>query len=93
MTRRGEQLAQNQGMTAWIAIATGIVATTGLYLAFGLAFALVLTLLPAPAALLRVDPGAQGMTLAARLLIVPGLAVLWPLMLARWLRRSTPPVA
>jgi hypothetical protein len=33
------------------------------------------------------------MPLSARLLILPGMAALWPLVLRKWLQRQTPPVA
>lgn len=36
----------------------------------------------------RVDPGARG-ALAFRPLIVPGLVLLWPLVLAIWWRKAT----
>ena len=39
------------------------------------------------------DPEAQGSGLGFRLLVAPGLAVLWPLFLSRWFRHlSEPPV-
>jgi hypothetical protein len=34
----------------------------------------------------RVDPAARGARLGFRLLILPGSAALWPLLLRRWLR-------
>jgi hypothetical protein len=39
------------------------------------------------------DTAALGMPLSARLLILPGMAALWPLVLRKWLQRQTPPVA
>ncbi|MBI1237854.1 MAG: hypothetical protein GC199_00780 [Alphaproteobacteria bacterium] len=33
----------------------------------------------------RVDPAAQGTSTAFRLLILPGVVALWPLLLVRWL--------
>ncbi|CAN5885565.1 hypothetical protein BH11PSE8_BH11PSE8_19140 [soil metagenome] len=38
----------------------------------------------------RLDPAAHGMPLPARLLLMPGAALLWPLMLAKWLRHRPP---
>ena len=34
----------------------------------------------------RVDPAARGTRLGFRLLILPGSATLWPLLLRRWMR-------
>jgi hypothetical protein len=34
----------------------------------------------------RVDPAAKGAPLGFRLLILPGCAALWPLLLSRWMR-------
>jgi hypothetical protein len=34
----------------------------------------------------RVDPAAKGAPLGFRLLILPGSAALWPLLLRRWMR-------
>jgi hypothetical protein len=34
----------------------------------------------------RVDPAAKGAQLGFRLLILPGCAALWPLLLGRWMR-------
>lgn len=41
----------------------------------------------------RLDPGAQGMPLLARVLILPGAAALWPLLAWKWLRLQPPPLA
>lgn len=41
----------------------------------------------------RIDPAALGMPLAARVLIFPGVAALWPLMLVKWLRQRVPPAS
>ncbi len=51
------------------------------YLAIGLAFALFFTFAGAP----RIDRAAGGTGLLFRLLILPGAAVLWPLLLLMWL--------
>jgi hypothetical protein len=41
----------------------------------------------------RLDPAARGAGLGFRLLIVPGAAAFWPLLLGRWLRgRRFPPI-
>ena len=39
----------------------------------------------------RIDPDAREGTVGFRLLILPGAAALWPLLLGRWLRASPPP--
>ncbi len=36
----------------------------------------------------QVDPAARDMPLTARLLLIPGAASLWPLVLWKWWRRS-----
>ena len=41
----------------------------------------------------RIDPAAKGMPLAARLLLIPGAAALWPLLLAKWQRHRGRPGA
>ena len=41
----------------------------------------------------RIDPAAIGMPWPARLLIVPGAAALWPLLLWKCVRRRPPPVS
>lgn len=54
----------------------------GVHLAVGLVFGLVFLV----AGLERVDPTARGSSWRFRLLILPGLALLWPLMALRWVR-------
>jgi hypothetical protein len=39
----------------------------------------------------RIDKGARGMAIQARLIILPGVALLWPLMAWKWLRGAEPP--
>jgi len=39
----------------------------------------------------RVDPAAKGAGWGFRLLILPGVAALWPLLLRRWLKASDGP--
>jgi hypothetical protein len=36
----------------------------------------------------RVDPVAEGAPFSFRLIVVPGVAALWPLLLVRWIRRT-----
>jgi len=37
----------------------------------------------------RVDPVAEHSSLGFRLMVIPGVAVLWPLLLTRWLRAAS----
>jgi hypothetical protein len=67
-------------------IAEGIVGAAGLYLLAGLAFALAFVTVGVS----RVDPAARGGTWGFRVLILPGAAVLWPLLLVRWVRGRGP---
>jgi len=57
------------------------------YLALGLLFGVLFVLRFVE----RCDPGAAGTGPGFRLLILPGVAALWPLLLARVLRGCTPP--
>jgi len=56
------------------------------YAALGVVFALVFL----AAGLNRIDHGAKGAGLLFRLMIVPGLIALWPVMLVRWVAGSQP---
>ena len=57
------------------------------YLVLGLAFALAFV----TRGVATIDPAARGMPRLARLLIVPGAAALWPLMLWKWWTQQSPP--
>ena len=63
-------------------VARWLIAATSTYLAVGLAFALAFVTRGAA----RIDPDADGATWGFRLLILPGAAALWPVLLSRWLR-------
>ena len=65
---------------------TAIFECIALYAAVGAVFALVFLLL----GLNRIDHGAKGAGLGFRLMILPGLIALWPLMLIRWLSGGQP---
>ncbi len=58
------------------------------YVAIGLVFALVFVF----AGVGRIDESAKGAPLAFRLLIIPGAAALWPVLLLRWARSQPPPM-
>jgi hypothetical protein len=70
-------------------MAEALVGTLAGYLALGLAFALVFVTWGVAA----IDPAAQGMPRLARLLILPGAAALWPLLLWKWFTQKSPPVS
>ncbi len=67
-------------------IAGVLVGAAGLDLLAGLVYALAFV----TKGVQRVDPAARGGTWGFRLLILPGAAALWPLLLARWVRGSGP---
>ena len=58
------------------------------YAAIGLVFAVAFVF----AGVGRIDPDAEKGTWGFRLLVLPGAAALWPLMLSRWVKGSPPPV-
>ena len=64
-----------------------LVLVVGIYSALGLLFAVPFV----ARGVKRIDPSAVEGTWGFRLLIVPGVVALWPLMLARWIRRQEPP--
>ena len=70
-----------------ISLAYPIVLVAGVYLAIGLAFAMVFVFRWAG----RVDPAARSGTIGFRLLIIPGSAILWPLLVGRLLRGAPEP--
>ena len=69
--------------------ASGLLLTLGVYLGVGALFALGFAFWGAA----RIDPAAIGMPIAARLLILPGAAALWPLLLWKCVLRQPPPAA
>ena len=64
-----------------------VVAMCSAYLALGAAFALAFVTCGAA----RIDPDARGMPWAARCLLFPGAALLWPLLLFKWSTQKAPP--
>ena len=58
-----------------------------IYLAVGLAFAAVFVLYLAP----RVDPSVPGSSWGFRLIIIPGVTLLWPLLVIRVVRGQRTP--
>ncbi|MEM1206172.1 MAG: hypothetical protein AAGN66_23275 [Acidobacteriota bacterium] len=72
-----------------ITVATWLVNLFLIYAAVGAVFAVAFAIRGAG----RVDPVARGGTWGFRLLILPGAAALWPLLLRRWLKGDgEPPV-
>jgi len=61
-----------------------LVAMLEVYATFGLLFAVAFV----TRGVERVDPSAHGSTLGFRILILPGAAALWPLLLTRWIRSA-----
>ncbi len=68
-------------LAQWILLAAALYAVVGGF--FALAFVV--------SGLKAVDPGAQKPSIALRLLLIPGSAALWPLLLRRWVGRLQPP--
>ena len=70
-------------------IAQWIVNLMMIYAAAGLVLAVAFVLFGAA----KIDPGVKGSPIGFRLLIFPGVAALWPLLLKRWLGgQSHPPI-
>lgn len=59
-----------------------IVTAFTVYALIGVAFALLFV----TTGIHRVDPGAEGSGAGFRLIVLPGVAALWPLLLMRWIR-------
>ena len=72
-------------MDVWLA--TWLVRLLGVYAGLGVLFAVPFALRWVN----RMDPEAVGGTWGFRLLILPGAALFWPLLLARLLRGAGPP--
>jgi hypothetical protein len=64
-----------------------IVTLLGLYAGSGLVFAIPFVI----AGVDRIDPAARLSGWGFRLMIVPGVIALWPILLLRWIRRQPPP--
>ena len=64
-----------------------IIAVVLAYLALGILFALWFVIV----GVTRLDPGSRGAPFAFRMLILPGVAVLWPVMLIKSVRARAAP--
>ena len=65
-------------------IAIAFVYTFYLYFVIGFLFAIAFIAIGVK----RLDPNASGSGIGFRLLILPGSAAFWPLLLQRWIRRD-----
>lgn len=70
-----------------IALVHGIEILLGAYLLAGIAFTPPFVIRGAG----RIDPAARGATWGFRLILVPGVIALWPLLARRWLAGAAPP--
>lgn len=72
-------------------VAQWIVTLAIIYIVMGLAFALAVVIFSA-GGIGRIDPAAKDSPVGFRLLILPGVAAFWPLLLKRWWNgRAHPP--
>jgi hypothetical protein len=67
-----------------MAVAQLILVLAAIYLTLGLLFALAF----AASGAARIDVAARGTSVAFRLLLVPGAAVLWPWLATKWMNAS-----
>ena len=65
-------------------MAQAVILVTQIYLALGVVFALVYLTI----GIGRISPNSRGSSPLFRALILPGTAVLWPLVLTLWIRRG-----
>ena len=68
--------------------ATWLVRALGVYAALGAIFAVAFV----TRGVERIDPAAKGASRGFRLIVVPGVVALWPLLLRRWIGGAPPPV-
>ena len=71
----------NEELASWV-----LTALAG-YLGIGLLFAVLFVVIGVQ----RTDPAAQGASWGFRVIIVPGVALFWPVLARRWLSNSTTP--
>ena len=72
-----------------LAVAQVVAQVVETYLAAGIAFALLFL----PRAAARVDPGLGRSPVTVRLLLAPGVVLLWPVLGRQWWRARTAPAA
>ena len=66
--------------------AVWLVRALGVYAAAGLVFAIAFVLRGVE----RIDPAAKGASWGFRLIVLPGVVALWPLLLRRWISGAPP---
>ena len=69
-----------------MAAAELIVNLLGIYTAIGVVFGVAFVIV----GIGRIDPVAQDSTVGFRFIVLPGVALLWPLLLKRWLGARHP---
>jgi hypothetical protein len=74
-------------MNTELFIATWIVRTAGVYFTLGIIFAVYFVIWGVG----RIDPNAQHGTRGFRILILPGAAAFWPILLRRLITRASDP--
>lgn len=67
-------------------LASAALATLGAYLALGIAFGIAFITRGVD----RIDPAMRISPARVRILILPGVAALWPLLLVKWIRAPRP---
>jgi hypothetical protein len=73
----------------WESVARWLLVALGLYAALGLAFAVAFVVRGVG----RIDPAARDASWGFRLVVLPGVVALWPLLARRWWSgASAPPV-
>ncbi|MEO1027561.1 MAG: hypothetical protein AAFX02_00755 [Pseudomonadota bacterium] len=71
-----------------IELAEMLVLALGIYFGIGFLIAALFVFLGAG----KIDPAAKTMPLQARMIILPGTMLLWPLMAAKWATQKEPPL-
>ena len=59
------------------------------YMGIGILFSILFVFFGAA----KADPAAAGMPFRVRLILIPGCAIFWPLMLVKWFKKSGPPIS
>ena len=73
-------------------VATWLVQGTLVYLGCGVLFSIPFLLIP-PRGVASIDPAAREGTWGFRVMVLPGVVALWPVLLRRWISgRGAPPV-
>ena len=70
-----------------ITLASWIWGGIGIYMALGLVFSLLYVTIGVG----KSDPAVEGATVGFRLIIIPGVALFWPMLALRWIRGDSAP--